>query len=70
MEFVIAGFQFDMLELAGEPCAERVHAFAARREQPGHRILREPVDMEVRPQFPQFPSDGDVSARMPQADGR
>ena len=48
MEIVLAGFQLDVPRLAGQPRAERMDALAAGFEQARHRVLRQPVDLQVR----------------------
>jgi hypothetical protein len=45
-------------------------AFARRRQQPGDRILGQPVDLQVGPQFAQFAGDRDVAPAMAEPDRR
>ena len=57
-------------DLAGEPRAERMDALAAGIEQARHRILRQPVDLQVGVKLAQFAGDGDVAAAVAEADRR
>src|SRR5882724_1945911 len=59
-----------MLRLACEPRAEGMDALTVRLEQARHRILGQPVHLQVWMQFAQFPGDGDVSAPVPKPNGR
>ena len=70
VQIVLARFQLDMPRLAGQPRAQRMDALAAGFQQPRHRILRQPVDLQVGMQLAQFPRDGDVAPPMAEADGR
>ncbi len=69
VEIVLARLQLDVPRLAGEPRAERMDALAVGLEQARHRVLRQPVDLQVGMQLAQFARDGDVAAAVPEADG-
>ena len=56
--------------LRGEVAAHRVDALAAGLQHPGHRVLRQPVDDEIRAAGAQLADDGHVAPGVPEADGR
>ena len=70
LQIVLARLQLDVARLAGEPRAERMDALAAGLEQARHRVLRQPVDLQVGMQLAQLARDGDVAAPVPEADRR
>ena len=70
MEVVLAGLLLDVPRLAGEAGAERMDALASRFEQPRHRVLRQPVDLQAGMELAQLAGDGDVAPAMAEADRR
>ena len=58
------------LRLVRELGARRVDPLAARLEHGGDRMLREPVDLEVRVQLAQLVGDRDVAPRVAEPDRR
>ena len=70
VQVVLARLQLDVPRLAGEPRAQRMDALAAGVEQPCHRVLRQPVDLQIGVQLAQLARDGDVAPAVPQADRR
>ena len=59
-----------MTHLAREARTGGMDPFPVRLEDPGDRILGEPVDLEVRVQPAQFPRDRDVASRVTESDWR
>ena len=70
VQLMLARFQFDMPRFAGQLCTQGVHALAAGFQQPRHRILRQPVHLQIRMQLAQFPRDGNVTPPMAKSYGR
>ena len=48
VQLMLARFQFDMPRLAGQPRAQGMDALAAGFQQPRHRILRQPINLQDR----------------------
>ena len=63
VQVVLAQFELDVPRLAGQQRAQRMDAFAAGRQQARHRVLRQPVDLEVRMELAQLARDGDIASR-------
>ena len=70
VQVVLAQFELDVPRLAGQPRAQRMDALAAGRQQARHRVLRQPVDLEVGMELAQLARDGDVAPPVPEADRR
>ena len=60
----------DVAGLVGQVRAGRVDPLAAGLQDPGHRMLGQPVDLEVGVQRAQLPGDGDVPQGVAEADRR
>jgi hypothetical protein len=54
--------------LGGQPLRRRVDPLPRRPEHLGDRVLREPVDLQVRTQFAQLGGDGQVTPGVPETD--
>ena len=67
---VLAGLRLDVRALAREFGAGRMDALAARLEHRGRRRLRQPVDLETRPQTAQLARDREIAPSVPEADRR
>ena len=70
VQVVLARFQLDVPRLAGQQRAQRMDALAAGRQQARHRVLRQPVDLEVGMELAQLARDGDIAAPVAEADRR
>ncbi len=70
VQVVLGGLRLDVRGLVREVGARRVDPLPARAEHRGDRVLREPVDLQVRMQRPQLVGDREVAARVAQPDGR
>jgi hypothetical protein len=46
-----------------------MHALALHLKEARHRILGEPVNLQLRAQMSQFSRDGKIASRMPEPDG-
>ena len=57
-------------DLLASRAAQRVDALAVGFEQPRHRVLRQPVHLQVGVQLAQLARDGDVAAAVAEADRR
>jgi hypothetical protein len=68
VQVVLARLGLDVRALAGQPARRRVHPLAPLLEHLRHRVLSEPVDLQVRVPGPQFARDGQVPAHVTQAD--
>ena len=60
----------DVARLVGEPLARRVDPLAVLLEDGGHRVLGEPVDLEVRVELAQLGRDRNVALGVAEADRR
>ena len=67
VQVVLGGFRLDVVGLAGQLCARRVDALAARRQHRGDRVLREPVDLQAGMELAQLVGDRHVALRVAQA---
>ena len=69
VEIVLAALAVDVVGFAEEQLARRVHALAVGPEHLGHRVLRQPVDLEVGVQLAQLVGDGDVALGVAEPNG-
>ena len=70
VEVVLRRLAFDVTRLVCEVRAGRVNAFVVCFQHGGDRVLRQPVDLEIRLEPAQFLRDGDVALGMAEADRR
>ena len=70
MQVVLGRLALDVPRLVREQRARRMDPLPLRLEHRRHRMLGEPVDLEVRVQFPQLLGDRDVAAGVPEPDRR
>ena len=70
VQVVLGGLRLDVRGLAGEVGARRVDALAARREHRRHRMLGEPVDLQLGMEQAELVRDREVAPRVPEPDGR
>ncbi len=68
VQVVLGALVLDVRGLVGQPLRGGVHRLAGGREHPGDRVLREPVDLEVGVPLAQLGGDGEVAARVAEAD--
>src|SRR5216683_6870987 len=67
---MLARLSLDMVRLACEPRAQRMDAFAIGFEQRRHRVLCQPIDLQVGAQRAKLPRNRDIASPVTQADGR
>ena len=70
MQVVLGRLALDVRRLVREQRARRVDPLPLRLEHGRHRVLGEPVDLEVGVQLPQLLRDRDVAPRVPEPDRR
>ena len=70
VEVVLGALALDVVRLVREKRACRMDPLAARLEHRGHRMLGEPVDLEVGMQLPQLRRDRGVALRVAEPDRR
>ncbi len=70
VQVVLGGLGLDMARLVGKPRARRVDPLAARLEHGGHRMLRQPVDLEVGVELAQLVGDRGVALGVAEPDRR
>ena len=70
MQVVLGRLALDVLRLVREQRARGVDPLAARLEHGGDRVLREPVELEIRMELSELVRDRDVTPRMAQPDRR
>ena len=70
VQVVLAGLVLDVARLVAQPRRRGVDLLAVLREHPGDRVLREPVDLQLRSARPQLRGDRDVPLGVPEPDGR
>ncbi len=70
VQIVLGRLRLDVARLVREVRARRVDALALRFEHARHRVLGEPVDLEVGLQATQLTRDRDVALRVPEPDRR
>ena len=70
IELVLCGFRRDVAGFGGQLGAQRMDSLAVRLEDAGHRILGEPVDLDVRMELPQLGRDGRVAHGVSESDRR
>ena len=68
MKPVGAGLQLDVARFAGQVRARGMNPLAMSLEHSSHRILRQPLDLEVRDEPAQLLGDGDVAPGMAEPD--
>src|SRR5437870_4449212 len=64
MKVVGAGLKLDVLRFARQFLAQWVNPLAMRLEDSCHRVLRKPIDLQVRDQLSQLLSDSNITARV------
>jgi len=70
VQVVLRTLAFDVGRLIGQRSARRMNRLAAGREHRANRVLREPLDLEVRHECSQFGGDGGVALRVAESDRR
>ena len=70
VQVVLGRLGLDVARLVGQVAAGRVDALAGGLERRGHRVLGEPVDLEVGMQVAQLAGDRDVAPGVAEADRR
>jgi hypothetical protein len=70
LQAVLGRLGLDMGRLVGQQRARRVHALPAPLEHGGHRVLGEPVDLQVGMEPAQLLGDRGVPLSVPQPDRR
>ena len=70
MQVVLGGFGFDVRRLVGQLRAGRVDALAFAGQDARHRVLRQPVDLEIRHERAQLAGDRHVPLGVAEADRR
>ncbi len=70
MQVVLAGFELDVPRLAGEPRAERMHPLVVRVQKPRHRVLRQPVHLEIGMELAQLARDREIAPPVAEPDRR
>jgi len=68
VQVVFGAFALQVLRFAGQERRRRMDALAAPGQQFGHRMLGQPVHLQVRVQLAQLVGDGQVPPRVPQPD--
>jgi hypothetical protein len=69
VEVVLGRLALDVARLVGQERTGGMDPLAVRLEDLRHRVLGQPVDLEVRVQLAQLVGDGDVALRVAQPDG-
>lgn len=70
VQVVFGRLGLDVRRLADQQAGCRVDPLVRCGQYAGHRVLGQPVDLQVRLACPQLLGDGDVAASMPQPDRR
>ena len=70
VQVVLLALAVDVRRLAGQDSRRRMDPLAAASSTRGHRVLRQPVDLQVRVQLAQLVGDRDVPLRVAEADRR
>ena len=68
MEIMTGSLRGDVGRFAGQPLTGGMNGLPFGFENPGHRVLREPVDFQIRTQLLQLLGDGDVPPGVPEPD--
>jgi hypothetical protein len=68
VQVVFGRLALDVTGFVGQPGTGGVDAFAARRQDPRHRVLGEPVDLEAGMELAQLVGDRDVPLGVPEPD--
>ena len=68
VQVVLGRLRLDVLRLVGQMGAGGVDALALTLEHPGHRVLGEPVDLQVRLEPAELAGDRDVTLRVAEPD--
>ena len=68
MQLVLAAARLDVRRLVREAAGRRMDRLARRLEHGRHRVLREPVDLELGTPRPQLADDRQVALRVAEAD--
>ena len=67
---MVGALVLDVGRLVGQPPRGGVHRLAGGLQHPGHRVLGQPVDLQVRLALPQLAGDGQVATGVAEPDGR
>lgn len=70
VQVVLGRFAFDVGRLVRQPAAGRVYVLTCRLQDTGHRMLSQPVDLDVGVAGPQLAGDRDVPLSVAEPDWR